>query len=55
MSAAIREEITRSLGVEPILINSALVSAQQRNRLYWTNIPGVEQPEDKHNLSKRYS
>lgn len=35
------------LGVEPIHINSALVSAQNRNRLYWTNIPGIEQPEDK--------
>ena len=32
--------------IEPILINSALVSAQNRNRLYWNNIPGVEQPED---------
>ena len=39
--------ITELLGVEPIEINSALVSAQTRNRLYWTNIPGVEQPEDK--------
>lgn len=47
MSPAIRAEITRSLGVEPIAINSALVSAQNRQRLYWTNIPGVEQPEDK--------
>lgn len=47
MSAAIREEITRSLGVEPICINSALVSAQNRQRLYWTNIPGVQQPEDR--------
>lgn len=46
MSAAIREQITRELGVEPILINSALVSAQNRQRLYWTNIPGVEQPEN---------
>lgn len=46
MSAAIREQITKELGVEPILINSALVSAQNRQRLYWTNIPGVEQPED---------
>lgn len=45
MSPAIRDEITRSLGVEPIAINSALVSAQNRERLYWTNIPGVEQPE----------
>ena len=47
MSAAIREQITNELGVEPIYINSALVSAQNRQRLYWTNIPGVEQPEDR--------
>lgn len=47
MSKAIRAQITRELGVEPILINSALVSAQSRQRLYWTNIPGVEQPEDR--------
>ena len=39
--------ITKLMGVEPILINSALVSAQNRNRFYWTNIP-VEQPEDRH-------
>jgi len=32
--------------IKPILINSALVSAQNRLRLYWTNIPNVEQPED---------
>jgi DNA-cytosine methyltransferase len=32
---------------EPILINSALVSAQNRQRYYWTNIPDVTQPEDK--------
>lgn len=47
MSGPIRDQITRELGVEPILINSALVSAQNRQRLYWTNIPGVEQPADK--------
>lgn len=47
ISPAIREQITKELGVEPILINSALVSAQNRNRLYWTNIPGVTQPLDK--------
>ena len=47
MSAAIREEITKRLGVEPICINSALVSAQNRQRLYWTNIPGVQHPENK--------
>lgn len=33
--------------IEPIFINSALVSAQSRQRYYWTNIPGIEQPEDK--------
>ena len=47
MAPAIRAQITRELGVEPILINSATVSAQSRQRLYWTNIPDVEQPEDK--------
>lgn len=47
MSPAIRAQITRELGVEPILINSARLSAQNRQRLYWTNIPGVGQPEDK--------
>lgn len=39
--------ITKTLGVEPILINSNLLSAQNRPRLYWTNIPGVCQPKDK--------
>tara|TARA_R100001480_G_C4730816_1_gene180952 strand:+ start:199 stop:1356 length:1158 start_codon:yes stop_codon:yes gene_type:complete len=39
--------ITEHLGVEPILINSALVSAQNRQRYYWTNIPGILQPKDK--------
>lgn len=47
MSSDIREQITRELGVEPIMINSALVSAQNRQRLYWTNMPGVQQPQDK--------
>lgn len=47
MSPAIRAEITKRLGVEPIGINSALLSGQNRERLYWTNIPGVTQPEDK--------
>lgn len=47
MAPAIREQITKELGVEPIPINSAKVSAQNRQRLYWTNIPGVEQPEDR--------
>lgn len=39
--------ITEYLGVEPIMLNSALVSAQNRNRLYWTNIPINELPTDK--------
>jgi len=39
--------ITKELGVEPIAINSSLVSGQNRPRLYWTNIPGIGQPEDK--------
>lgn len=42
-----KDKITQLLGVEPILINSALVSAQQRKRLYWTNIPNITQPQDK--------
>ena len=33
--------------IKPILINSALLSAQNRQRLYWTNIPNIEQPKDK--------
>ena len=43
-----KDVITEALGVEPILINSELVSAQSRERLYWTNIPNITQPEDKH-------
>jgi DNA (cytosine-5)-methyltransferase 3A len=39
--------ISNVLGVEPIEINSTLVSAQNRRRLYWTNIPNVQQPIDK--------
>ena len=42
-----QDVITNALGVEPIAINSALMSAQNRNRLYWTNIPNVTQPHDK--------
>lgn len=44
--------ISDCLGVEPIEINSALVSAQNRKRLYWTNISGVTQPEDEGILLK---
>ncbi len=39
--------ITDILGVAPIKINSSLVSAQNRERLYWTNIPNIYQPKDK--------
>jgi DNA-cytosine methyltransferase len=42
------DTISSYMGVSPILINSSLVSAQNRRRLYWTNIPNVGQPEDKH-------
>jgi len=34
-------------GIEPIFINSSLVSAQSRPRYYWTNIPGVKQPKQR--------
>ena len=44
MSPAIREQITAELGVEPVLINSALVSAQNRQRLYWV---GKRNPDGK--------
>jgi len=39
--------ISEYCGVNPIMINSSLVSAQNRKRLYWTNIPNITQPEDK--------
>jgi len=44
--------ISEYLGVSPILIDSSLVSAQKRSRLYWTNIPNVQKPEDKGLLFK---
>ena len=42
-----KDYITSLMGVEPVRINSKLVSAQLRDRLYWTNIPNVNLPEDK--------
>lgn len=45
-----RDIISSLLGVEPIKINSSLVSAQLRNRYYWTNIPNVTIPNDKNIL-----
>ena len=47
MAKASQDIISEYLGVEPIVINSNLVSAQNRHRLYWTNIPNVTQPKDK--------
>ena len=42
-----KDIISNIMGVQPIMIDSALVSAQRRKRLYWTNIPNIEQPKDK--------
>ena len=47
MAKQSQDVISEYLGVQPIKINSGLVSAQNRVRLYWTNIPNVTQPEDK--------
>jgi hypothetical protein len=52
MPGNIKVYISEELGCEPVMINSALVSAQSRKRLYWTNITGVTQPEDKGILLK---
>lgn len=48
MKKEYKDIISNYLGVEPIIINSNLTSAQNRLRLYWTNIPINEQPEDRH-------
>ena len=47
MKKEYEQVITNHMGVKPIEINSSLLSAQNRSRLYWTNIPGIEQPNDK--------
>ena len=47
MKKEYQDVISEHLGVEPVMICSSLVSAQSRKRLYWTNIPGLIQPEDK--------
>jgi len=44
----VRDAMSKELGVEPIMINSSLVSGQHRKRYYWTNIPCITQPDDKH-------
>lgn len=46
MKQEAQDVITEYLGVEPVAINSSLLSAQNRYRLYWTNIP-FEMPEDR--------
>lgn len=38
--------LTKAIGVEPVMINSNLLSAQNRKRLYWTNIAEIPQPKD---------
>lgn len=51
MQKRYEHNIDEVLGVKAIRINSALVSVQQRVRLYWTNIPGVTQPQQIPNLN----
>lgn len=52
MKKEFRDKISELLWVQPILIDSALLSAQHRERYYWTNIPWVIQPQDKWILLK---
>ena len=52
MKKEYQDIISKYMGCELIEINSNLVSAQNRKRLYWTNIPGIEQPKDKGILLK---
>jgi site-specific DNA-cytosine methylase len=47
MKKEYQDIISSYLGVEPVLINSSLVSAHNRPRQYWHNIPNFEMPEDK--------
>lgn len=52
MSKKWAEIITKAIGLTPIKINSSVVSAQSRPRLYWTNIPNVSPPEEKQIILK---
>jgi DNA-cytosine methyltransferase len=52
MKKEFQDVISQYMGIEPIQINSSLMSAQNRVRLYWTNIPNVTQPDDKGILLK---
>jgi len=47
MKKEYQNAISEHLGVEPIMINSSLLSAQNRVRLYWTNIPSIKLPDDR--------
>jgi DNA (cytosine-5)-methyltransferase 3A len=47
MPKADMNTISEAMGVQPILINASLVSAQSRKRLFWTNIPDVKLPDDR--------
>ena len=47
MKKEYQDIISKYLGVEPVLINSSLVSAHNRPRQYWHNIPNFEMPEDR--------
>jgi DNA (cytosine-5)-methyltransferase 3A len=47
MSKKWKDIFSQAIGCQPVLINSSLVSAQTRKRLYWTNIPNISQPSDK--------
>lgn len=51
MTKADKRVFNQLIGCEPIQINSSLVSAQKRNRLYWTNIP-CDVPQDRGILLK---
>ena len=46
MKTIFQDFLTSLIGVEPILLNSSLLSAQNRERLYWTNIENVVQPKN---------
>jgi len=52
MKIKYKDIISDILGVKPVLINSKIFSAQNRERLYWTNIPITELPKDKGILLK---
>jgi len=47
MKQEFQKIISEYVGCKPIMINSSLLSAQNRKRLYWTDIPNISQPKDK--------